>query len=251
MVVCGALCGRMRASVRGVSSSPLLRRERRSVGQAARPFNRQNPSRRGIAFAIRPAQLPASHRTRFDRRKTDKSFLVLFFKKEQALLFEKRSKNFLSASRFALLDALPKGGLVVEVGSWRGDWARQILDVARPRQLISIDCNVASFRRDAVAAELQDGRFVLREGLSWDRLAEHDYASVLRDGAAALPKLRRDGYLVFNDFTVWSIAEFRAYGVQRAVVELALAHDLMITHFAFNDVGYHDVALRRRSAVKP
>jgi hypothetical protein len=26
---------------------------------------------------------------------TDKSFLVLFFKKEQALLFKKRSKNFL------------------------------------------------------------------------------------------------------------------------------------------------------------
>jgi hypothetical protein len=30
------------------------------------------------------------------RNQTDKSFLVLFFKKEQALLFEKRSKNFLS-----------------------------------------------------------------------------------------------------------------------------------------------------------
>jgi hypothetical protein len=29
---------------------------------------------------------------------TGESFLVLFFKKEQALLFEKRSKNFLSVS---------------------------------------------------------------------------------------------------------------------------------------------------------
>jgi hypothetical protein len=28
------------------------------------------------------------------RTETSKSFLVLFFKKEQALLFEKRSKNF-------------------------------------------------------------------------------------------------------------------------------------------------------------
>jgi hypothetical protein len=29
----------------------------------------------------------------------NESFLVLFFKKEQALLFEKRSKNFCSLSR--------------------------------------------------------------------------------------------------------------------------------------------------------
>jgi predicted O-methyltransferase YrrM len=161
--------------------------------------------------------------------------------------------------RAQMLALLPQDGVVCEVGTLHGDYARQIFDINKPRKLYTIDVDYSRFRFDWFKAETASGRLETRTGLSWDVLATfddctfdwiyidagHDYESVMRDARIALRKMKPNGYLVFNDFTVWSVAEFLPYGVARAVMELAAQERLEVTHFALNLLGYNDVALRR------
>jgi hypothetical protein len=43
------------------------------------------------------------------------------------------------AVRGRLLDSLPKGGIVAEIGVWEGDFSQRILDVCQPAELHLID----------------------------------------------------------------------------------------------------------------
>ena len=161
-------------------------------------------------------------------------------------------------NRRALLAALPRGGVAVEVGTQRGEWARVILDVLQPERLFTIDSSYGVFHHESFATERASGRLVLLEGSSWDRLAGfedasldmiyidagHRYAEVSRDAAVAVRKLKRDGTLVFNDFGVFSPVEFMPYGVARAAIETARDHEMVFTHFAHDYLGYHDIALK-------
>ena len=160
--------------------------------------------------------------------------------------------------RRALLSDLPKGGIAVELGTQRGLGARIILDSVQPQKLFTIDNSYAAFQHARFNAELATGRLELIEGSSWGKLAEfpdahfdliyigagHDYASVKRDSEVAIRKVKPSGTIVFNDFNVFSALEFMPYGVARAAIELAEAHRLRFSHFAFDFLGYHDVALR-------
>ena len=115
-----------------------------------------------------------------------------------------------SASRYDLLQVLPHGGRIIEVGTQRGLFAARILADCRPAQLHLVDLDFG-FLDPAVRA---DARVTLHNGLSHDVLAsfpddhfdwiyidaDHSYAGVARDAAAAASKVKPGGYLVFNDF---------------------------------------------------
>jgi hypothetical protein len=164
------------------------------------------------------------------------------------------------AGRGHMLPTLPQAGIVAEIGTLAGNWARQILDLNKPEKLYTIDISYRKFQRERFIAELARGQLELREGLSWEKISEfsdgtfdwiyidaaHDYDSVRRDAEAAFPKLKDNGYLVFNDFTVWSVLEFLPYGVARAAMQMVQEHNLEVTHFCFSMLGYHDIAMRRR-----
>ena len=161
--------------------------------------------------------------------------------------------------RWNLLKTLPKRGVVTEVGTHTGSWAREILDRAVPKKLTLIDINLKPLRRELIEKEVMAGIVEVREGVSWDVLAQypddhfdwiyidagHEYESVKRDTEIARKKVKKGGFIVFNDFTNWSLLEFMPYGIPRNVFELASEGNFTFTHFAFNDTGYHDVALRR------
>jgi hypothetical protein len=53
------------------------------------------------------------------------------------------------------------------------------------------------------------------------------------------------GYLIFNDFALWSALELMPYGVPYAVCNLSTDHGWQFTHFALNSLLNSDVALRR------
>jgi predicted O-methyltransferase YrrM len=162
--------------------------------------------------------------------------------------------------RLNMLPTLPKGGVVCEVGTLKGGWARKILDITKPSKLYTIDTSYSQFEHAHFTDDIASGRLELLQGTSWVRLAEfpdehfdwiyidadHTYNAVRRDAEVALRKIKRDGYLVFNDFTTVSVIELMPYGIARAAIELATKHDLEFTHFAFEYLGYHDIALRRR-----
>ena len=158
------------------------------------------------------------------------------------------------ATREDLLDHLPKGGIVAELGTETGRFAREILNRAAPERLHLIDIDFSK----TDPAVMRDPRVTSHNGLTHATLAQfpdshfdwiyvdadHSYAGVLRDAKASVPKLKPNGYLVFNDFAHIDPLLGR-YGVHRAVVEFAVAERWPLHFFAFNAAALYDVALRK------
>jgi Methyltransferase domain len=158
------------------------------------------------------------------------------------------------ASRTDLAELLPRGGLIAEVGTDRGHFARHILAKCDPAKLHLIDLDFAQLQ-PAVA---QDARVVTHMGYSHEILekfpdnsfdwiyidADHSYAGASRDAIAAASKVKPGGYLVFNDFAHMD-PYFGSYGVHRAVVDFAVSHGWGFLWLAYEPNALYDVALQR------
>jgi predicted O-methyltransferase YrrM len=162
-------------------------------------------------------------------------------------------------NRSALLQRLPPGGRVVEIGTLHGDFSREILRIVRPRELHLVDRqitkDVENLAAEPAFASLvhvheQDSVRALEsfpdEYFDWIYLdARHDYDGVHRDTDVARRKIKRDGVLVFNDYILWSYVEMEPYGVVQTVNELCVEHGWEIALLALPSHLYCDVAVRR------
>ena len=185
-----------------------------------------------------------------------------FFYAPRRLSAEHVSNCKLVSNRRDMLRNLPRGGIVAEVGTAAGDFARDISSIVLPDQLHIFDRNLDSFDFDAfrelidneiVFTHLGDSSTLLskfgNEFFDWVYIdGDHSFEGVTKDIAQAIMKIKPEGYIIFNDYTVYSPLEKIQYGVMRAVNHLCLEHDFEIFMFALNILGYHDVALRRRLA---
>jgi SAM-dependent methyltransferase len=160
----------------------------------------------------------------------------------------------LCADRVAMLELLPKQGVVAELGTYRGAFARKILKICKPRALHIVDIDFSRFDRrvgEAAGVHLHQG--LTREVIAgfpdatfdWVYVdAGHDYASCLGDARASAPKVKPGGYLAFNDFAHVD-PQFGRYGVHRAVVDFCLEARWPLAFFALDGAGLYDLALRR------
>lgn len=162
-------------------------------------------------------------------------------------------------NRERLLDLLPRGATVAEVGTYEGRFARRILDVADPKQLHVIDIDLSRIRRDLFQRDVDSGRLVFHEGDSSTVLSklpptsfdwiyidgDHRYEGVRRDIEASVPLLKEHGLLVFNDYTSWSLKFMLPCGVATAVNELCVRDDWEMIYIALQSLGYYDVVVRK------
>jgi len=159
------------------------------------------------------------------------------------------------SSRLVLVEVLPKQGRVAEVGVQYGYFAQHILTVAQPRELHLIDLDFSASDPAVKAAP----NVVLHEAASHEVLArfedasfdwiyidaDHSYAGVKRDIAAAAAKVKSGGYLVFNDFARIVRPGLGVFGVHQAVCEFIVAARWPVSHFCFDNEGLYDIALRK------
>jgi SAM-dependent methyltransferase len=156
------------------------------------------------------------------------------------------------ASRVDMLDYLPHGGVVAELGTKKGDFAREITTRTRPAELHLIDLNYAAFSDAGLGdAKLHQGDTVAvigrfpNEHFDWIYVdAGHSYEAVITDARACASKVKPGGFLVFNDFAHIDPYLGR-YGVHRAVVEFATSARWPFRLFAYQPAGLYDVALQR------
>lgn len=158
------------------------------------------------------------------------------------------------ASRVALLDELPRDGVVIELGTYKGDFARHILARCRPRELHIVDIDYSQFD----GSGLNDPRIKRHDGFTHEVIAtfadrtfdwvyvdaDHSYDGTIRDARAAAPKIKPGGFMVFNDFAHIDPGLGR-YGVHRAVVDFAIEAKWPFRYFAYEVAGMYDVALQR------
>lgn len=120
-----------------------------------------------------------------------------------------------------------KNGL--EIGLMWGESAHAFLSANPEATLISVDLKDDAVRAGWLGTEFP-GRFTYRQGRSPETVeaiegkfdwiyidGDHEYGSVKADIAACLPKLKRRGLLVFDDYGVFE-------GVTNAVDELLAAN---------------------------
>lgn len=163
--------------------------------------------------------------------------------------------------RESILQRMPIGGIVAEVGVQAGHFSKSILSICRPSELHLIDIDLHSFSiREQFKSEIDQGVVHLHEGDSSTILrsfpdgyfdfiyidADHTYEGVKRDTEVSKHKVKEKGILIFNDYTYWSPMECMRYGVIRAVNELCLEEDWEMIYFALSNRMYCDVAIQRR-----
>lgn len=162
------------------------------------------------------------------------------------------------AKRTAALAALPAHGVVAELGTQAGWFAEQVVAQLAPRELHLFDLEFDTLRgaRAPLAAQ---ANVRLHVGDSSTELAklpdhyfdwiyidgDHSLEGVRRDAAVAMAKIRPDGILVFNDYTVWSVLEFTDYGIVPVVNELLASGEWEMLYIALHPLMYCDVAIRR------
>jgi hypothetical protein len=195
-----------------------------------------------------------------------------------------RRENFDNARAFfdrsdMLLALRPEKGLIIgEVGVGIGGFSRFLIDHMRPAKFVAIDLfdlhTKPALWDDATSVifggrshrafyeeSFSYARHIMRveQGQSHERIAAlpddffdilyidagHTYEEVRRDAAAGAPKVKRDGLLVFNDYTLHDHLGKVSYGVIQAVNELIAASDWKVVGFSLQRYMYCDIALRR------
>lgn len=157
-------------------------------------------------------------------------------------------------SKAAMLKALPKGGRVAEVGVYKGTFSRKIAEVCRPDEFHLIDIDFTPFEPfDYPVTRHQGDSATILRGFApgyFDWLyidADHSYAGVKRDLAAAHRALKPGGHLMCNDYSNWCSGSAVPYGVERAVNELILAEGYTVHALRFHPASLHDILIRKPS----
>lgn len=186
----------------------------------------------------------------------------------------------LFATRDDMLAAMPvtPGGIIAEIGVAHGDFSEKILNVLRPRTLVAFDVFEMHTYKESWGVptevllkgmthpEYYRSRFagrsesvVVEQGRSIDMVArypdnhfdmiyvdaQHDYDGVKADTKLAAAKVKRDGVLIFNDYTLFDPFGGGHYGVVQAVNELVVATDWKVIGFALNYSMFCDIAVKR------
>ncbi len=163
-------------------------------------------------------------------------------------------------TRFHILSLMPKGGICAEVGTQIGEFARHILSTLQPAKLHLFDIDFTPFDHAQFQDVIQQGQVELHHGDSSALLSampdghfdfiyidgDHSYEGVARDLEQAARKIKGDGWIVCNDYTMYSPLEKTTYGICRAVNEFCLRHGYEIRYLGLHPWGYHDVALKKQ-----
>jgi hypothetical protein len=187
----------------------------------------------------------------------------------------------LYANREELVSALhlPPGGIIAEVGVAFGDFSEILIEKLKPSVFVAFDIfdlhkydvvwgtrplkeifngltHLEFFKKKLAHKTLQ---VITEQGLSWECLekypdhlfdviyidAGHDYESVKRDTEVAKRKIKPDGILIFNDYTMFDFTNNVRYGVVQVVNELVVNENWRVAGFAFHQAMFCDIAIQR------
>jgi hypothetical protein len=179
-----------------------------------------------------------------------------------------------------ILKRLPQGGVVAEIGVAFGRYSRKILDIMQPKQFVAVDCFGLDYKdwrgrqiyadflggkphevfyRELFAEEIARGRVVISKGYSHEVMATfpdasfdmiyvdaaHDYASVVKDLEVSGRKIKPDGHIVLNDYTLVDPLLLQPYGIIQATHEFCVREGWEIIYLAQHPHMFCDVALRK------
>jgi hypothetical protein len=187
----------------------------------------------------------------------------------------------LFANRLDLISSLPEGGSWLEIGVAYGDLSSFIIQKKLPRVFVGVDMfgwetltevwgqpvektlgkkSHEVFYRDRLSQLGREYRVETKcvRGISWDVTsslpdtfdyiyidAGHDYESVRKDTEAAIPKMNKNGVLIFNDYTWRDNVNGEIYGIVPVVNQLLQSGEWNVYALALQPLMFMDIALTR------
>jgi hypothetical protein len=170
-------------------------------------------------------------------------------------------------SRADLLRALPKGGIVAEVGVDQGDFSQQILSIVQPDKLHLVDAwssdryhaGKGQSVEDRFGAQIADGTVEIHRGLSTDILPTfddasfdwiyidtgHGYALTAEELQLAFPKVKDTGSLAGHDYITANYEKDQRYGVVEAVHEFCVERDWELNYLTSETHQHRSFAISR------
>jgi hypothetical protein len=190
----------------------------------------------------------------------------------------------LFANRADALAALPQGGKIAEIGVAFGDFSQVLLEKLAPRRFDAYDIfrlheietiwgrpsadvfrgkSHRAYYEDRFHQQIASGQLRVFEGDSSAEMAQRDdggydviyidgdhlYDGVLRDAEIAARKIRHDGFLVFNDYTMADHLTMSPYGIVPVVNEFCVNRGWKVIYLALNSQMFCDVCITRCDTV--
>ncbi len=171
--------------------------------------------------------------------------------------------------RDLMLDLLPKGGRVAEVGVADGIFSEKILRINQPKKLFLIDLWQNNSRYGGMEKIVKEkffdsnstGRIEICQGKSVDVLKQfdddyfdwiyidtvHDYHTTREELMIAAKKVKNNGYICGDDYTSRSNSLGIKYGVIEAVHEFCVQNNWKMVMLTAQVNGHNSYALRRIS----
>lgn len=168
--------------------------------------------------------------------------------------------------REALLERLPRGGVVAELGVAEGEFSRRIRAVARPATLYLVDMwatdryDEGKMRRveEKFAEEIASGEVRVVRKRSEEALADfpdghldwvyidtsHQYEQTLQELELSRGKVGEGGTIAGHDYCVGNPSNALHYGVVPAVHRFCVEHGWEIVYLTLETDGHRSFALR-------
>jgi hypothetical protein len=181
-----------------------------------------------------------------------------------AALQEKHLKNCrVLESRDKMLEYMPKNAVCVEVGIYRCEFSKKILEITQPKKLYLFDIADRFIRiaNENFKTEIAQNKVEVRKGDSTQVLLSmpdgffdwiyidglHTYEKVKEDLEAARLKIKRGGIIALNDYIFFGPSDFTKIGVIEAVNEFCIKNEYELIFYALQGRTYNDVAIRKIS----
>jgi predicted O-methyltransferase YrrM len=170
-------------------------------------------------------------------------------------------------TRIEMLEYLPKGGIVAEIGVDKGDFSAEILRVAKPSKLHLVDVWSSKRYHEGLqkvveakfASEIASGTVEINKGLSTEAVTQfpddyfdwiyidtdHMYATTRDELALYAPKVKPGGIIAGHDFIIGNWASLVRYGVQEAVYEFCCRNDWELRYMTMENAGFPSFAIQR------
>lgn len=174
--------------------------------------------------------------------------------------------------RTELLKNLPQNGVCMEVGVFRGDFSRMILNICHPKKLYLVDIwqgaidgyegmkNLA-YIKERFQQEIQSGQVVIiqsdsvkaltaleNNNLDWVYLdTQHDYITPRNELYTVKDKIKPNGYICGHDYTARALSTGLRYGVKDAVNEFCVLENWSFCFLTMELHGHQSFALHRIS----
>jgi hypothetical protein len=170
-------------------------------------------------------------------------------------------------NRKALLELLPKNGIVAELGVNKGDFSRQIIDICQPKKLHLVDIwNSERYHmglkleiENKFSSEFEKGQMIINYGLSTDVAGdfqneyfdwiyidtEHTYKCTIAELEKYAPKIKPGGIIAGHDYMMGNWTNLVRYGVIEAVYEFCFKNNWEIIYITMDIQEYQSFAIKK------